>query len=174
MKTKRRQKIRRANGPRRVRARKPPVFAYYCTIIFDNMAPPWGVGWRKCDPRSYTCNPPDVSRGVRKLSEKIIDLLMPFWLAFGSTWLPFWHHFGMFFRFMFGLNFRCAFLLTLAPFVLTLNFEFDALAHTPCDFSSFRHVAKSTNTTPTYPQHWFQNPPHNHKHITNKSIKKCI
>ncbi len=34
--------------------------------------------------------------------------------------------------------------MILAPFVITPTFDFGALAYTPRDFSSFRHVAKST------------------------------
>ena len=60
------KEIRRANGPRRVRPCKPPLFAYYCTIIFDNMAPPWGVGWRKCDP----CSPLEVPPKFRRCFQR--------------------------------------------------------------------------------------------------------
>ena len=56
--------------------------------------------------------------------------------------------------------------------MITPTFDFGALAYTPCDFSSFRHVAKSTKKTLKYPQNWSQNPPQNHKTTTNKSIKK--
>ena len=56
--------------------------------------------------------------------------------------------------------------------MITPTLDFGALAYTPCDFSSFRHVAKSTKKTPKYPQNWSQNPPQNHKNTTNKSIKK--
>ena len=122
-------KIRRANGPRRVRPCKPPVFAYYCTIIFDNMAPPWGVGWRKCDTRGSVEVPPKFRRssaevpsmfpeGSENRAKKSLiccqrrchpNLWMPFWLHLGSIWPPFLVHFGMISRFSFGIRFRCDF-----------------------------------------------------------------
>ena len=145
------------------------------------MAPPWGVGWRKCDPCSTLEVPPkfrrssvDVSRGVRKPSQKIIDFWMPFWIHLGSIWPPFLVHFGMISRFSFGMCFRCVFCLLWAPFVITPTFDFGALACTPSDFSSFRHVAKSTKKTLKYLQNWSQKLPQNNKNTTNKSIKKCI
>ena len=37
-----------------------PVFVYYSTIFFDG--PPWGIRWRKCDPRSSADAPPTLPR----------------------------------------------------------------------------------------------------------------
>ena len=81
------------------------VFACFCTIFFDNMAPPWGVGWRKCD----TCGSADVSRGIRKTIKKNIDFWMPFWLHVGSIWHPSWLHVGIIFRYSFWAYSGCVF-----------------------------------------------------------------
>ena len=93
-----------------------PVFAHYCTIFFDNMAPPWGVCWRKCDSRGSVADPPrltrssaDVSRGIRKTIKTNITFWMPFCLEFGSTWHPNWLNFGISFPYSFWAYSRCVF-----------------------------------------------------------------
>ena len=106
-------------GPTAQGVLDPPsytVFACFCTIFFDNMAPPWGVGWRKCDTRGSLADPPrltrssvDVSRGIWKTIKKNIDFWMPFCLHVGSMWHPNWLHFGIIFRYSFLAYFRCVF-----------------------------------------------------------------
>ena len=147
-------KICRANGPRRVRSSKPPVFAYYCTIIFDNMAPPWGVGWRKCDRRSSVEVPSKFRRCFQRGPKNepknhwFFDaFLAPFGLHLASILGPFWNDFPL----QFWDPFSMWFFLIWASFVITPALDFGALAYTPCDFSSFRHVATSTKKTPKYP-----------------------
>ena len=96
--------------------------------------------------------------------------LAPFGVHLASILGPFWDDFPLQFWDLFSMRF----FLILASFVITPTLDFGALAHTPCDFSSFRHVAKSTKKTSKYLQNWFQNPPQNQKTTTKKSIKKCI
>ena len=66
----------------------------------------------------------DVSRGVRKPRQKIIDFWMPFWVHLGSIWPPFYVHFGMISRFSFGVHFRCVFFVILLTFMTNPTFDF--------------------------------------------------
>ena len=106
-----RVEIRRANGSRRVRSCNLPVFAYYCTIFFDNMAPPWGVGWRKCDGRGPAEAPPDVSRGIRKTSKKNIAFLMQICFHLASNLAPFRPYLSNFLHAFFQHRFYTDFIL---------------------------------------------------------------
>ncbi len=71
-----------------------------------------------------------------------------FWQHLASILAPFWDEFSRQFLDLFSMRF----FLMFAPFVITPTFNFGALAYTPCDFSSFRHVAKSTKQNPRYAQ----------------------
>ena len=77
------------------------------------MAPPWGIRWRKCDPRRSLNAPStlrrrstDVSRGFQKTSQKNIDFRMPFWLHFGSSLPKNSVNFCIMFRIRFWTGFR--------------------------------------------------------------------
>ena len=85
-----------------------PVFAYYSTVFFDNMAPPWGIRWRKCDPRrSADALPtlrrrspdapsmfPEASKNRAKKTLISDTFFSPFWLHLASKFWQFWHHFS--------------------------------------------------------------------------------
>jgi hypothetical protein len=62
-----------------------PVLDYYLTIFFDNMAPPWGIRWRKCDPRSSVDAPPMFPEASKKRAKKTLI----FGCLFGSILAPF-------------------------------------------------------------------------------------
>ncbi len=82
--------------------------------------------------------------------------------------------FGVDFPLQFFDLFSIRFFLILAPCAITPTFNFGALAYTPCDFSSLRQVAKSTNTTSKYLQHNLPNQPKINKKTIKKSTKNYI
>ena len=73
-----------------------PVFVYYSTIFFDNMAPPWGIRWRKCDPRGPIDAPSTLPRRsldappmFPEASKKRAKKTLIFGCLFGSSLVPF-------------------------------------------------------------------------------------
>ena len=113
-------------------------------------------------------------RGHPKTEPKNHRFVDAFWAHFrlplASFLAKFWDDFPLQFFDLFSMRL----FLILAAFLITPTFHFGALAYTPCDFSSFRQVAKSTNTTPKYLPNYLQNPPKINQQIIKKSIKKCI
>ena len=141
------------------------------------MAPPWGIGWRKCDPRGPVAGPSQIRQcfqmhpKTEPKKHRFLDAFLPhFRLQLASLLAQFWDDFPLQFFDLFSMRL----FLILAPFLITPTFHFGALAYTPCDFSSFRQVAKSTNTTPKYLQNYLQNPPKINQKTIKKSIKNCI
>ena len=141
------------------------------------MAPPWGTCWRKCPTRSYPRGsveaPSRLRRGsaeersmfleaFKKTMQKNTDLSCfggRFWQHLASILAPFWDELSRQLLDLFSMRF----VLIVAPFVITPTFNFGALAYTPCDFSSFRHVAKSAKTTSNYHQNYTKNQPNINK-----------
>ena len=62
-----------------------PVFVYYSTVFFDNMAPPWGIRWRKCDRRRSLDAPSMFPEASKKRAKKTLI----FGCLFGSILAPF-------------------------------------------------------------------------------------
>ena len=87
-------------------------------ILFDNLPPPWGIGWRKCRGSIEAHSRPtrslfDVSRGLQKTIQKNIDCWLPCWFYVGLILHKCWLHFGISFRLFFfpqallaGFSFR--------------------------------------------------------------------
>ena len=147
------------------------------------MAPPWGIGWRKCGCRGYprgflaaSSPPPPQFRQCFQRHPKTEPKKHRFFDAFfdkfslqlASIWANFWDDFRLHFLDLFSM----CFLLILAPFVLTPTFNFSALAYMPCAFSSFRQVAKSTKTTPTHLQNYLQIQPEINQQIHQQINQK--
>ena len=142
-----------------------PVFAYYFTIFFDNMAPPWGIRWRKCDPRGPADAPSTLPRRsldapsmFPEASKKRAKKTLIIGCLFGSILAPFGLQIrsilASFFASVFEQVFEALFLI-LVPFPTPRTLNFDALVQAPCDFSSFRHAAKNIKKTSKSLQHGF-------------------
>ena len=84
---------------------------------------------------------------------------MPGCLHFGSILPQVWLHFGIIFRFIVWRSSWCVFFWFLVSFLTHWTFHLDALACTPCYFSSFRKVATIIKTYPNYLQICSQNQP---------------
>ena len=85
------------------------VFVQYSLIIWRR---PGGSAGESVTPATHsrpTRKKINVSRGIRKPSQKNIDLLMPVGLNFDSIWHPNWFNFGIIFRYSFWAYFRCVF-----------------------------------------------------------------
>ena len=102
------------------------VFACFCTIFFDNMAPPWGVGWRKCDTRGLLAVPSMFLEASGKPSKKTLifgclfaSILAPFGIQIGSI-------LGSFLATVFG-HIPDAFFLKSAAFPIPQILNFGAL-----------------------------------------------
>ena len=125
-----------------------PAFCCYCTISFDNMAPTWGVGWRKCDTRGPAAVPsmfPEASENRRKKTLifgcPFASILAPFGIQVGSI-------LGSFFASVSG-HISDAFFLKCVVFPIPQILNFGALAYAPCDFSSFLQIANKYKTNAT-------------------------
>ena len=141
------------------------------------MAPPWGVGWRKCDTRAsaaahsrLTRSSIDVSRGIRKTIKKNITFWMPICLHFGSIWHPNWLHFGIMFRFSFWAYFRCVFFGNLQHF---RSRKSSILVLSPTRRAIFRVFIK-LQTNPKRTQHLSKMAPNINQKNLLKSRQKSI
>ena len=108
-----------------------PVFAFYCTIFFDNMAPPWGVGWRKCEACGSPAAHPQFPRCFQRHLEyhqnkhRFLDaFLAQCWFHLASNLAPFWDQCSLQFLGIFPIRF----FLRLAAFPIPQIFNFGALA----------------------------------------------
>ena len=124
-------------------------------------------------PRGFLAAPSQIHQCFQRhpktepKTHRVLDAVLPhFRLQLASFLAQFWDDFPLQFFDLFSMRV----FLILALFLITPTFHFGALAYTPCDFSSFRQVAKSTNTTPNYLQKYFQNP----AKIKQKNIKICL
>ena len=96
--------------------------------------------------------------------------LAHFCLHLPSILAQFWDDFPL----QFWDQFPMRFFLIFVRFPTPPIFHFSALACTPCDFSSFRHVAKHLKTTSKYLQNWCPNQAKINKKTIKNSIKNYI
>ena len=167
-------------GPTAQGVLDPPsyaVFACFCIIFFDNMAPPWGVGWRKCDTRGS----PEAHSQFRRCFQRPLEnhqkkhcfldaLLTPFWLHLASKLAPFWDHVSLQFLGIFPMRF----FWKIAAFPLPQILNFGALAYAPCDFSSFHQIANKSKTNAKSLQNGSKNQRKNLLKSRQKSMKNHI
>ena len=150
--------------------------ARLCLFLFDNPArtrAALGDPLRKCHTRGLPAAPSQSRQCFQRHSKtepkkhRFLDAFLgPFCLHLASILFQFWDDVPLQFWDQFPMRF---FLIC-----VRLPTYFSALAYTPCDFSSFRHVATYLKTTSNYSQIWCTNQAKINKKNIKKSIKNYI
>ena len=133
------------------------------------MAPPWGVGWRKCDTRSSVEVPPMFPEGSENRAKKSLI----FGCLFGSIWAPFGLHFCSILRWfpasVLGSVFDVIF-FDLGAICDHPNLRFWCSRLHAVRISDFSQCHWNSKTTPKYLKKYLPNQPT----INQKNIKTTI